>query len=78
VATSRTRSSRPSAGTVPKNLAVSDGDRVCSVVDWTMAPVPGTLSAAEVLEVRDGQIVRGELFYDAEELRKAMAQGPPG
>jgi hypothetical protein len=30
-----------------------DGHRVCSVVDWTMAPVPGTLSAAEVLEIRD-------------------------
>jgi len=57
---------------------LSDGDRVCSVVDWTMQPVPGTLSAAEVLEIRDGQIVRGELFYDAEELRKAMAQGPTG
>ena len=56
---------------------LSDGDRVCSVVDWTMQPVPGTLSAAEVLEIRDGQIVRGELFYDAEELRKAMAQGTP-
>jgi hypothetical protein len=51
---------------------------VWSVVDWTMQPVPGTLSAAEVLEIRDGQIVRGELFYDAEELRKAMAQGPTG
>src|SRR5215218_4102140 len=36
------------------------------------------LSAGEVLEIRDGQIVRGELFYDAEELRKAMAQGPTG
>jgi ketosteroid isomerase-like protein len=57
---------------------VCDGDRVCSVVDWTMQPVPGTLSAAEVLEIRDGQIVRGELFYDAEELRRAMAQGPAG
>jgi ketosteroid isomerase-like protein len=43
-----------------------------------MAPVPGTLSAAEVLEIHDGRIVRGELFYDAEELRKAMAQSPPG
>jgi ketosteroid isomerase-like protein len=57
---------------------LSDGDRVCSVVDWTMQPVPGTLSAAEVLEIRDGRIVRGELFYDAEELRKAMAQGTTG
>jgi hypothetical protein len=42
-----------------------------------MAPVPGTLSAAEVLEIRDGRIVRGELFYDAEELRKAMHRTRP-
>jgi ketosteroid isomerase-like protein len=56
----------------------SDGDLVCSVVDWTMAPVEGTLSAAEVLEIRDGQIVRGELFYDAEALRRSMAQGTTG
>jgi hypothetical protein len=27
---------------------VCDGDRVCSVVDWTMQLVPGMLSAAEV------------------------------
>jgi hypothetical protein len=33
------------------------------------------LTAAEVLEIRDGQIVRGELIYDAEELRKAMHAG---
>jgi hypothetical protein len=43
-----------------------------------MTPVPGTLSAAEVLEIRDDRIVRGELFFDAEELRKAMAQRPTG
>jgi ketosteroid isomerase-like protein len=43
-----------------------------------MQPVPGTRSAAEVLEIRDGQIVRVELFYDAEDLRKAMAPGPTG
>jgi ketosteroid isomerase-like protein len=49
-----------------------DGDLVCSVVDWTMMPVPGTLTAAEVLEIRDGKIVRGELIYDAEALRRAM------
>src|SRR4029453_18512267 len=28
---------------------VSDGDRVCSVVDWTMAPGPGTLTPPEGL-----------------------------
>jgi hypothetical protein len=27
------------------------------------------------LTVRDGQIVRGELIYDAKELRAAMASG---
>jgi hypothetical protein len=30
------------------------------------------LTAAEVLQIRDGLIIRGELIYDAEELRKAM------
>ena len=32
------------------------------------------MTSAELLEVEDGKIVRGELIYDAEELRKAMAQ----
>lgn len=50
----------------------TDGDLVCSVVDWEMAPVDGVLTAAEILHIRDGQIVRGELIYDAEDLRKAM------
>jgi hypothetical protein len=39
-----------------------------------MAPVPGTLTAAEVLEIRDDRIVRGELIYDAEGPRRAMGQ----
>lgn len=51
-----------------------DGDTVCSIVDWEMAlPGVGPMTAAEVLEVADGRIVRGELIYDAEELRRAMA-----
>ena len=51
-----------------------DGDSVCSIIDWEMAiPGVGKLSAAEVLQVADGQIVRGELFYDGEPLRRAMA-----
>lgn len=54
----------------------TDGDLVCSVIDWEMAMLPGVLTAAEVLEVRDGTIVRGELIYDAEDLRKAMASPP--
>jgi hypothetical protein len=37
-------------------------------------PGVGKLSAAEVLEVANGEIVRGELFYDSEQLRRAMAE----
>ena len=37
-------------------------------------PGVGKMTAAELLEVEDGTIVSGELIYDAEELRKAMAQ----
>ena len=51
-----------------------DGNSVCSIIDWEMAiPGVGRLSAAEVLEVADGRIVRGELFYDGEALRRALA-----
>jgi len=52
-----------------------DGDTVCSIVDWEMAiPGVGPMTAAELLEVEDGVIVRGELIYDAEALRRAMAE----
>ena len=51
-----------------------DGDTVCSIIDWEMAiPGVGRMTSAELLEVKDGQIVRGELIYDAEQLRRAMA-----
>jgi hypothetical protein len=51
-----------------------DGNTVCSIVDWEMAmPGLGRMTAAELLEVEDGVIVRGELIYDAEALRQAMA-----
>ena len=51
-----------------------DGDTVCSIIDWEMAlPGLGRMTSAELLEVRDGVIVRGELIYDAEALRQAMA-----
>ena len=51
-----------------------DGDTVCSIIDWEMAiPGVGRMTSAELLDVKDGQIVRGELIYDAEELRRAMA-----
>jgi hypothetical protein len=53
-----------------------DGNTVCSIVDWEMAmPGLGRMTAAELLEVEDGVIVRGELIYDAEALRAAMAAG---
>ncbi|MGH2988084.1 MAG: nuclear transport factor 2 family protein [Solirubrobacterales bacterium] len=52
-----------------------DGDTLCSIVDWEIAiPGVGKLCAAEVLEVADGEIVRGELYHDGEELRRAMGQ----
>jgi hypothetical protein len=39
-----------------------------------MAMLPGQLlTSAEILEIGGGEIVRGELIYDAESLRKAMA-----
>ena len=55
-----------------------DGNTVCSLIDWEMTmPGLGTLTSAEILDVADGEIVRGELIYDAEGLRRAMAQAQP-
>ena len=52
-----------------------DGGTVCSIVDWEMAlPGTGPMTAAELLEVEDGVVVRGQLIYDAERLRRAMAE----
>jgi ketosteroid isomerase-like protein len=52
-----------------------DGDTVCSIIDWEMAmPGLGVMTSAELLKVADGKIVRGELIYDAEALRRVMAQ----
>lgn len=51
-----------------------DGGAACSIIDWEMAiPGVGRMTSAELLEIEDGRIVRGELIYDAEALRKAMA-----
>lgn len=65
------------AGAMVRSFTVrrqfADGDLVCSIIDWEMTPVEGVMTAAEVLEVRDGRIVRGELIYDAQALREAMA-----
>jgi hypothetical protein len=52
-----------------------DGATVCSIIDWEMSiPGVGRMTSAELLEVEDGVIVRGELIYDAEQLRRAMAR----
>ena len=53
----------------------ADGNVVCSIIDWEMA-IPGLerMTSAELLEVEDGVIVRGELIYDGENLRRVMAQ----
>jgi hypothetical protein len=52
-----------------------DGNTVCSIVDWEMAlPGLGRMTSAELLKVEDGVIVRGELIYDAEALRRVMAE----
>jgi hypothetical protein len=51
------------------------GSTVCSIIDWELAmPGVGRMTSAELLEVENGVIVRGELIYDAEELRRAMAR----
>ena len=53
----------------------ADGNVVCSIIDWEMAiPGIGPMTSAELLEVQDGVIVRGELIYDGENLRRVMAQ----
>ena len=53
----------------------ADGNVVCSIIDWEMAiPGLGRMTSAELLEVEDGVIVRGELIYDGENLRRVMAQ----
>jgi hypothetical protein len=67
------------AGAAVTSFAVrrqfAEGGTVCSIVDWEMAiPGVGPMTAAELLEVEDGVIVRGELIYDAERLRRAMAE----
>lgn len=52
----------------------ADGDTVCSIIDCEMAmPGVGRMTSAELLKVENGVITRGELIYDAEALRHAMA-----
>jgi hypothetical protein len=50
------------------------GDRVCSIVDWTMSWPVSSLTTTEILEVRHGEIVSGEVIFDPERIRNAMSQ----
>lgn len=63
-------------GPIAQNFRVrrqfADGATVCSIVEWEIPPIP-TTTAAELLEIRDDVLVRAEVIYDAEELRKAIA-----
>ena len=53
----------------------TDGDLVCSIVRWDIPTAGGETSAAELLEVRDGVLVRAEVIYDGEPIRKAVSGG---
>jgi hypothetical protein len=51
-----------------------NGNRVCSIVDWTMRWPVSSLTTTEILEVRNGEIVSGEVIFDPERIRNAIAQ----
>ena len=72
------RSMAREAGQMVTRFAVRqqfiDGNHVCSIIDWEMALPVTPMTSAEILEVKDGKLVRGELIYDAQELRAAMTE----
>ena len=49
-----------------------EGSMACAILNWEMTPLSAPLAAAELLEVREGRMVRSELIYDARDLRSAM------
>jgi ketosteroid isomerase-like protein len=51
----------------------ANGNRVCSIVDWTMSGPVSALTTTEILEVRNGEIVSGEVIFDPERIRNAMS-----
>lgn len=65
----------PIAGDFRVRHQFTDGDLVCSIVSWDIPTAGGVTTAAELLEVRDGVLVRAEVIYDAEPIRKAAASG---
>jgi hypothetical protein len=50
-----------------------NGSRVCSIVDWELSGPVSSLTTTEILEVRDGKIVSGEVIFDPERIRNALA-----
>jgi ketosteroid isomerase-like protein len=73
------RAMAATAGPLVRSMAIrhqfADGDLVLTITDTEMAlPIP-TMTSAELLEIRDGKIVRGENLYDAEPMRQAIAGG---
>jgi SnoaL-like domain len=50
-----------------------NGSRVCSIVDWELSGPVSSLTTTEILEVRDGEIVSGEVIFDPETIRNALA-----
>jgi len=55
------------------SLNCAEAYRACSIIDWEMALPVAPMTSAEILQVEDGELVRGELIYDAQELRAALA-----
>jgi hypothetical protein len=51
-----------------------NGNRVCSIVDWTVPWPVASLTTTEILEVRNGEIVSGQVIFDPERIRNAMTQ----
>jgi hypothetical protein len=51
------------------------GGRVCSIVDWELTWPVSSLTTTEIIEVRHGEIVSGEVIFDPERIRNAMARG---
>jgi SnoaL-like domain len=50
------------------------GSRVCSIVDWELTGPVSSLTTTEILEVRDGEIVGGEVIFDPTRILNALAQ----
>jgi hypothetical protein len=63
-----------------RDLSIHNGDmsQVPLAEDMVFHGPVASFDSAEVLEIREGAIVRGELIYDAEELRKAMGPRTTG